>query len=195
MILLLMWYILVLLGLHHMVQTIERPTGKTQSQTDQPEERHQWSNGRPLRWKLKDISAMGTHSMHGKVFSTSQTTKAAKTQRPVALTHTGALCPEKSRDSAYRGTWSMCPSPHLSTLHRPTWNTQWHLWGCHLWNSAVHSMGLLPAEWWPNDSTWVSVSTHADVSKSVWQSNRRLSGWGPITLQPWHWCTARLCVL
>lgn len=33
MIRLLMRYILVLLGLHHMVQTIERPTGKTKSQT------------------------------------------------------------------------------------------------------------------------------------------------------------------
>lgn len=57
MIRLLMRYILVLLGLHHMVQTIERPTGKTKSQTILT-----WREASAKQWRTSERKTEGHFS-------------------------------------------------------------------------------------------------------------------------------------
>lgn len=53
----LMRYILVLLGLHHMVQTIERPTGKTKSQTVLT-----WREASAKQWRTSERKTEGHFS-------------------------------------------------------------------------------------------------------------------------------------
>lgn len=53
----LMRYILVLLGLHHMVQTIERPTGKTKSQTVPT-----WREASAKQWRTSERKTEGHFS-------------------------------------------------------------------------------------------------------------------------------------